>query len=145
MEEWHFDVVEISDLEELAKKIIELSNDCNIVLLKGEMGSGKTTLSKNICNLLQVIDEVSSPTFSLINQYETEDGRKVYHFDLYRLKSIDEAYDIGCEEYFNGPDLCLIEWPEIVEEIIPEARIEVNIELEGNKRTFNISKFSNVR
>ena len=95
--------------------------------------------------MLNVIDEVSSPTFSLINQYQTADGRRVYHFDLYRLRSIDEVYDIGAEEYFNSNDLCLIEWPEIAEEIISESRVEVNIELKGINRLFNISKFSNVR
>lgn len=145
MEKWQLEAAHVNDLEAVAEKIIHLTEDCNIVLLKGELGSGKTTLTKFICKLLNVKDEVSSPTFSLVNQYGLEDGKRVFHFDLYRLKDADEALDIGCDEYFNSKDLCLIEWPEIAEEILPENRIEISIEIQGNKRLFNISKFSNVR
>ncbi len=145
MKEWKFEVTEQTDLQEIAELLVKESADCNLILLKGELGTGKTTLTKFICNLLNVKDEVSSPTFSLINQYETESGKKVYHFDLYRLEGIEEAFDIGCEEYFNSGELCLIEWPEVAMEIIPENRIEVLIELKGSKRSFNINKNSNVR
>lgn len=131
---------ELADLQVVAEKVLELCNDRNIVLLKGELGSGKTSLTKFICKLLKVKEEVSSPTFSLINQYETEGGQAIYHFDLYRLKDPEEALDIGCEEYFNSNDLCLVEWPEIAMELIPEERVEVEIELGENKRTFNIKK-----
>ena len=145
MENWQFEITELSDLEKVAVKVLSLTEDCKLVLLKGDLGSGKTALTKFMCKLLNVKDEISSPTFSLINQYETEQGEKVYHFDLYRLEEAVEAYDIGCEEYFNSGNLCFIEWPEIAEEIIPEGRIEVSIEVKGINRTFNISKYSNVR
>lgn len=145
MTELKLEVQALSEVEAVAQKLLDLSKDCKIILLRGELGSGKTALTKFICKLLNVKDEASSPTFSLVNQYETESGEQLYHFDLYRLKSIEEAIDIGCEEYFNSGKLCLIEWPEIAMEIIPDEHIDVLIELKGENRWFNISKFSNVR
>lgn len=136
---------ELEELEDIAKKVIELSSDSKIILLEGELGSGKTALTKFICKLLHVKDEVSSPTFSLVNEYQTENGETIYHFDLYRLNSIEEAIDIGCEEYFNSGNLCLIEWPKLAMGLIPEERVQIAIEMQEKNRLFNINKLPHVR
>jgi len=94
------------------------------------MGAGKTTLIKSICQQLQVKDEISSPTFSLVNEYHTADGQKVFHFDFYRIKSIEEVYDMGYEDYFYSNQICLIEWPEKIEEIlVGEDLYEISIQI----------------
>ena len=101
-----------------AQKIIEASGNYTIWTFDGEMGAGKTTLIKAICKTLGVEDEVSSPTFSLVNEYKTNDGKTIYHFDFYRIKNIEEVYDIGYEDYFYSNNICLIEWPEKIEELL---------------------------
>ena len=94
------------------------------------MGAGKTTLIKSICQQLKVKDEISSPTFSLVNEYHTADGNKVFHFDFYRIKSIEEVYDMGYEDYFYSNQICLIEWPEKIEEILEDEDLyEISIEI----------------
>jgi tRNA threonylcarbamoyladenosine biosynthesis protein TsaE len=89
----------------------------------GEMGAGKTTLIKAVCKQLGVVDEVSSPTFSLVNEYKTTIGKTIYHFDFYRIKNIEEVYDIGYEDYFFSGNICLIEWPEKVSELLENEDI----------------------
>jgi tRNA threonylcarbamoyladenosine biosynthesis protein TsaE len=104
------------------------------------MGSGKTTFIKSICTHLGVKDAMSSPTFSIINEYTTDDNRKIYHFDFYRIKNEAEAYDIGSEEYFYSGDICLIEWPEKIPTLIPPQHVEVSIAVENpNQRTIALS------
>jgi tRNA threonylcarbamoyladenosine biosynthesis protein TsaE len=93
------------------------------------MGTGKTTLVKQIVNHLGVEGTVASPTFSIVNQYGMADGKVIYHFDLYRLKNESEAFDIGLEEYLNSGHLCLIEWPEKLEKLLPDQYFEVHIQL----------------
>jgi len=95
----------------------------NVVILQGELGSGKTTFARGLCRGLAIEDDVSSPTFTLVNEYS---GRiPVYHFDFYRLASPDEVWTLGCEEYFQGDGICVIEWPERASEHLPEHRIEI--------------------
>lgn len=101
------------------------------------MGAGKTTLIKQFCQFLGIEDEVSSPTFSLVNEYESNIG-PVYHFDLYRIRSVEELYDIGYEDYFFSGYLCLVEWPEMASEIIPENHISVRIRVENDQRIITV-------
>ena len=135
-----FEVSHLSELPQLAKEVIDLAKPAKILLFKGDLGSGKTTLIKNICNFLNVNEEVTSPTFSLVNQYQNKEGEKIYHFDLYRLESLEEALDIGFEEYLDSGDWCLIEWPEIAEELIDGDHLIVEIKVVGEQRIVNISK-----
>lgn len=106
----------------------------NCLAFYGEMGAGKTTIIKEICHILKVRDMTSSPSFSLINQYETESGRLIYHFDFYRINKKDEVFDLGYEEYFFGDSLCLIEWPEKIEPLLPESHYRIDIELLDNRQ-----------
>lgn len=102
------------------------------------MGAGKTTLIKAFCKHLGVEDEVSSPTFSLVNEYEGRDG-KIYHFDLYRIQSEEELFDIGYEDYFFSGYLCLVEWPEMASGIIPQNHISVKIRVENDQRIITVT------
>ena len=101
-----------------------------VIVFYGDMGAGKTTLIKAICKQLKCIQTASSPTFSLVNEYTTEDGNTVYHFDFYRIRDIDEVYDMGYEDYLYSGHMCLIEWPEKISELLPgvlhtEVRLHV--------------------
>jgi tRNA threonylcarbamoyladenosine biosynthesis protein TsaE len=109
-----------------------------IIVFSGEMGAGKTTLIKEFCTYLGVEDEVSSPTFSLVNEYHSNAG-PVYHFDLYRIRSVEELFDIGYEDYFFSGYLCLIEWPEMASDIIPNPHVSVNIRVENNQRLITVT------
>ena len=108
----------LDSINAAAKQIIDSANDRKLWTFDGEMGAGKTTLIKAICKNFGVMDEVSSPTFSLVNEYKTNDGKTIYHFDFYRIKNIEEVYDIGYEDYFFSGNICLIEWPEKIEELL---------------------------
>jgi tRNA threonylcarbamoyladenosine biosynthesis protein TsaE len=127
------------DLEEAAKTLLAFNKENKIFVFYGEMGAGKTTFIKAICTELGVRDTVSSPTFSIVNEYEGN-GRTIYHFDFYRIKTLQEAFDIGYEEYFYSGDICLIEWPEKVQELLPEHYVRVDITtIDPNKRMLSIS------
>lgn len=128
------------DQAELISYIITLAEKIPIVLLEGEMGAGKTTLIKNICNFLNVKDDVSSPTFSLVNEYETTAGEMLYHFDFYRIKHEEEALDMGCEDYFYSNNKCLIEWPSKLGNLIPLEHILVEIIVENKQRKIAVRK-----
>ena len=109
----------LADLPSVAAQIVaEIQSP--VILLLGSMGAGKTTLIKALCKELAVVDEVSSPTYSLVNEYETEAGETMYHFDLYRLNSPEEALDFGVEEYLESDSICLVEWPEKIINFLPE-------------------------
>lgn len=108
----------LDEIDEIAKKILSL-NRHKIILFEGEMGTGKTTLTKAMAKCLGVQDITSSPTFSLVNEYEC-DGGLLYHFDLFRLKDLSEAYDIGIEEYLDSGNYCFIEWPEKIMPILED-------------------------
>lgn len=130
----------LSQLPEVAKKIIEICKNYAVWIFEGEMGAGKTTLIKEICKGLGVKDEVQSPTFSIVNQYESPE-KTIYHFDFYRLKSEQEAYDIGYEEYFYTPNAyCFLEWASKIPNLLPPnyAKIEIKV-LSEEERTIWIS------
>lgn len=120
-----------SELDEVAKTLLSKFQDTSVWCFFAEMGAGKTTLIKQICRALNVIDPMSSPSFSIINEYQTLDGKSLYHFDLYRLSDIEEAYNIGLEEYLDSGNLCMLEWPEIIKPLLPERYLEICIKLEG--------------
>ncbi len=113
--------------EEFIRYISESDLQSNIFAFYGKMGAGKTTFIKAICKALGVQDNVNSPTFTIINEYKSAKGFPIYHFDFYRINRLQEAYDIGTEDYFSGSGLCLIEWPEKIAEILPEDCIKVSI------------------
>jgi tRNA threonylcarbamoyladenosine biosynthesis protein TsaE len=129
-----FRSVTVSDLESLAQEIVGKLNAVTVWLFRGEMGSGKTTLIKMVCKVLGVEETMSSPTFSIINEYQTIDKKKIYHFDFYRIKDEFEAIDIGTEEYFYSGYPCFIEWPEKIPSLIPLQYAEVNIQVETDTK-----------
>ena len=127
MKEKQFHINSVEQLSEVSDYLISMRNEADIIAFYGAMGAGKTTLIKNLCHRMGVTDEVNSPTFAIVNEYVTEKGESVYHFDFYRIKKIEEAYDIGFENYFDSGNLCLIEWPEMIESLMPEKYIRVEI------------------
>lgn len=133
-------VKSVTDLEPIAQTLVGLLPNHPIALFYGPMGAGKTTLIKAVCQALQVTDNVSSPTYSLVNEYKTATAQTVYHFDFYRMNSVEEAIDIGALEYFDSQNPCLIEWPQMVENLLPPNQIIVNIDIDttNNHRTLSI-------
>ena len=123
--------VRLEDLGSVAKTLLADADDVRIWLFYGEMGAGKTTLIKEFCKQLSVIDSISSPTFSIVNEYATANESKVYHFDFYRIKNEAEAFDIGVEEYFYSGQYCFIEWPERIPSLIESKRAEIFIRTEN--------------
>jgi len=119
-----------------AQQFVEAMGERKVFAFYGKMGAGKTTFIKAICEALGVEDVVTSPTFAIVNEYALPSPRRgvggeaVYHFDFYRIKNLREAYDIGCEEYFYSGCPCFIEWPELVEELLPEDTVRVSIEVQ---------------
>lgn len=118
----------LEKLTEVATELI-LSVKNKTLLFYGEMGVGKTTLIKEICKQLEVLDNISSPTFSLVNEYETKSGAKVFHFDFYRIEEEEEALDMGILEYFDNNDWCLIEWPQNIKNLLPLDAIEIHLSI----------------
>lgn len=129
MDEKEFHVAGIEGLAEVSDYLMSLRDEADVVAFYGPMGAGKTTLIKDLCHRMGVTDEVNSPTFAIVNEYVTEEGDAVYHFDFYRIKKLEEAYDIGYENYFYSGCLCLIEWPELIEPLLPERYLRVDIQL----------------
>lgn len=127
-------VDKLADLEAAAKKVVEAIGNRKVVALYGQMGAGKTTLIKHICKVLDVHDVVNSPSFSLVNEYQRPTGEPIYHFDFYRINKIEEAFDFGYEEYFFSNNLCLIEWPEVIEDLIPDDAVKLTIQVLANGR-----------
>jgi tRNA threonylcarbamoyladenosine biosynthesis protein TsaE len=117
----------LSDLDLVAEQIITSLNGRDVVLFRGGMGAGKTTLISRIVALLGAEDTVTSPTFAIVNQYEGE--RTIYHFDMYRIDRWEEALDFGSEEYLSSGELCLVEWPEKIEPLLPDDTMVVKIEI----------------
>lgn len=128
-----FQIESIEELTTIAKELIPQFQH-KTILFEGEMGAGKTTFIKVLVEVMGTQDEVSSPTFSIVNEYETDLG-KVFHFDLYRIKSEEEAMDFGIEEYLYSNQYCLIEWPSKIENLIPNEHHTIEIIAEENSRT----------
>ncbi|SKB72586.1 tRNA (adenosine(37)-N6)-threonylcarbamoyltransferase complex ATPase subunit type 1 TsaE [Daejeonella lutea] len=120
-------VRDLKDLPGAAKQLLELSAGIKVFLFRGNMGAGKTTFIKAICEELGASDSISSPTYSLVNEYQSANGN-IFHFDFFRIRSVAEAYDMGFEEYLYSNTYCFIEWPEKIEELWPANYIEVTIE-----------------
>ncbi len=134
-------VKNLEDLPRAASELIESLNGHTIIALHGTMGAGKTTLIREIASQMGVVDNVTSPTFAIVNQYNTADDSRIYHFDFYRIEKVEEAYDFGYEEYFFSGDLCFVEWPERIAELMPEDTLNITIELteDNNERVITIS------
>jgi tRNA threonylcarbamoyladenosine biosynthesis protein TsaE len=130
----------LHDLPKTAKQIMQFFGNSKIFTITGNMGAGKTTLIKKICELKKVKEIVNSPTFSIVNEYNTVSGEKIYHFDFYRINNINEVYDIGYEDYFYSGNYCLIEWAEKIQELLPEKRSSIHIiENTDGSRVFECS------
>lgn len=110
------------------EKILPYLNTYKVILFNGDMGAGKTTLISTLCKYLQSNDDISSPTFSIVNEYQSNIG-KIYHFDFYRIESLEEAFDIGLEEYLYSDEYCFIEWAEKIEELLPNKYLIINISI----------------
>jgi tRNA threonylcarbamoyladenosine biosynthesis protein TsaE len=123
---------------EAAAEFLEKNTGKKVFAFYGQMGAGKTTFIKALCERMKVVDTVNSPTFSIINEYLTKNNDAVFHFDFYRMKGKEEALSIGVEDYFFSGETCFIEWPEIVEEMLPEDYVRVDI-IETNKGAREIS------
>ena len=131
-------------LEEYPKVALEIisilnSEGINMLCLKGDLGAGKTTFSKSLFAALDVIDEVQSPTFSIVNEYNNSEGAVFYHFDFYRVDNIDQVYDIGYEDYFYSGNLCVVEWPEMIEGLLNLPKAIIFISGEGGSRNLILS------
>lgn len=128
----------LSDLERVAEEILSALGERRVVLLRGGMGAGKTTLVSRIAAKLGAEDTVTSPTFALVNEYEGREGT-IYHFDFYRINRVEEVFDLGYEEYFYSGELCFVEWPEMVEGLLPDDAMQVRITVgDDQKRIFEI-------
>ena len=118
----------LDTIHEAAKKFVNTMGNGKVFAFYGKMGAGKTTFIKALCEVLGVEDVITSPTFAIINEYTDGNDDPIYHFDFYRIKKLEEVYDMGYEDYFYSGNLCLLEWPELIEEILPENVIKVTIE-----------------
>lgn len=118
----------ISEINKAAKEFIANIGNNYVFAFYGKMGAGKTTFIKAVCEELEVTDIITSPTFAIVNEYHSEKVGNIYHFDFYRIKKLEEVYDMGYEDYFYSQSLCFIEWPELVEDLLPENVIKVTIE-----------------
>jgi len=133
-----FTKVSLTDLNGIAKELIMLFQKSRVVLFYGHMGAGKTTFIQALCKELEVVDDTSSPTFSIVNEYRTKKDETIYHFDFYRLNSEMEAYDLGYEDYLYSGKLCFIEWPEKITSLLPDDAIEFHINGVGDFREIKI-------
>ena len=132
-------VWDLDGLHQAAQEVLDAIGHRRVVALYGAMGVGKTTLIKALCHVLGVEDQVNSPTFTLINEYQAADGLAIYHFDFYRIKKIEEVYDLGYYDYFDGEGLCLIEWPEMIEALLPMNAVRMYLrELTDGMREIEI-------
>ena len=133
-------ITSLDNIREAAKQFIAAMEDNTVFAFYGKMGAGKTTFIKAICEELGVTDVINSPTFAIVNEYRSDEtGELIYHFDFYRIKKLDEVYDMGYEDYFYSGALCFIEWPELVEEVLPGDAVKVtNEEVEDGTRSVRL-------
>lgn len=121
------EIPSVDKIQEAARQFVCQMGDAKVFAFYGKMGAGKTTFIKAICQELGVEDVITSPTFALVNEYTAGDGSPIFHFDFYRIKKLEEVYDMGYEDYFYSGALCLMEWPELVEELLPQGAVAVTI------------------
>ena len=137
-----FKINNLSEINIVAKQFIDRIGNEKVFAFYGSMGAGKTTFIKAVCEELGVQETVSSPTFAIINEYKDGEGNSIYHFDFYRIHKLEEAFDFGYEDYFYSGNLCFIEWPELVESLLPENTVKVYIaETENGTRTIETKNF----
>jgi tRNA threonylcarbamoyladenosine biosynthesis protein TsaE len=137
----HWEVASVEDLGRVVPEVVQAGKGISVWLLSGQMGAGKTTFVRSWCDFFGTTDNVSSPTFPIVNEYLLSSGDKIYHFDLYRLNSLREAQDIGIEEYLDSGSCCLIEWPGIIESILPDQYIELTFDTqEEQRRTISLKR-----
>lgn len=130
----------LDTINQTAQKFIDQIDDRTVFAFNGKMGAGKTTFIKSICETMGVKETVNSPTFAIVNEYEAGDGRIIYHFDCYRITNVQEALDMGAEEYLFSGNLCFIEWSENIAPLLPDTLVNVDIEeLEDGKRNVVIN------
>lgn len=123
----------LEHIQEAARQFVSAMGDDTVFAFYGKMGAGKTTFIKAVCQELGVTDNVTSPTFAIVNEYRSDTtGELIYHFDFYRIKKLDEVYDMGYEDYFYSGAICFIEWPELIEELLPGNTVKVCIEETDN-------------
>ena len=128
----------VSELKDVSMSILDMIGNRNIICFYGDLGAGKTTLIKDICKHLGVLDAVSSPTFSIVNEYIWTSDKMIYHFDFFRIERIEEVFDLGYEEYFYMDSLCLIEWPDRIQSLIPSEALRINISKINETREIEI-------
>ncbi|MDD5862724.1 MAG: tRNA (adenosine(37)-N6)-threonylcarbamoyltransferase complex ATPase subunit type 1 TsaE [Prevotella sp.] len=122
----------LDHIQQAAQEFIKKMGNGKVFAFYGKMGAGKTTFIKAICEAFGVEDVITSPTFSLVNEYTAGDGSSIYHFDFYRIKKIEEVYDMGYEDYFDSGNLCFLEWPELIEDLLPEDATKVTITVQDD-------------
>ncbi len=120
----------LDNIHTAAKEFLAHMGNGKVFAFYGKMGAGKTTFIKAVCEALGVTDVITSPTFAIVNEYTTADNSSIYHFDFYRIKKIDEVYDMGYEDYFYSGRLCFLEWPELIEDLLPEDAVKVSIAMQ---------------
>lgn len=125
-------ITSLDNIHEAAHKFVAAMGDNTVFAFYGKMGAGKTTFIKAVCECLGVTDVINSPTFAIVNEYRSETDELIYHFDFYRIKRLEEVYDMGYEDYFYCGALCFIEWPELIEELLPTDAVKVYIEENEN-------------
>ena len=137
-----FKMSSLDDLPTAAAMLLDAASEEPVILFEGPMGAGKTTLIKEFCRQMGVQENVSSPTFALVNEYEAETGKLIYHFDFYRISDEREALNIGALEYFDSGNICLIEWPSLIPNLLPEHYLLVTLQTaaDSEERTMTINK-----
>lgn len=133
----------LEKIQEAAREFVASMGDNTVFAFYGKMGAGKTTFIKAVCQELGVTDNITSPTFAIVNEYRSDlAGELIYHFDFYRIKKLDEVYDMGYEDYFYSGAICFIEWPELIEDLLPGNTIKVSIEeVENGARILTMEDF----
>ncbi len=137
------EIKSLAQIQEAAHRFIEEMKNNTVFAFYGKMGVGKTTFIKSVCSELGVLDVITSPTFAIVNEYRLRTGdERIYHFDFYRIKKVEEVYDMGYEEYFYSGARCFIEWPELVEGLLPKETVRITLEEgENGLRRLSLSRF----